>query len=134
MDIETALMTYLLAQSGITALVGQKIHFMRAPQSTSTPYIIVSKIDAPRSYTHDGADGLVTARFQLSCFADKYGDAKSVVSAIQTAMNAFSCPGTMGGDGGVTVGAIFYDDETDLDPGESGPFGVAADYIIHHKE
>lgn len=138
MLIETALMTYLLAQSGITDIVDEgdaaRIYFGQALQDTDEPYIVLNKISSPRSYSQDGPDGLTDARFQFTCFAAKYGDAKTLAVAVQTAMNSFSCPGTMGGDGGVTVFSIFYDDETDLEPEELGLHGVACDYIIGHKE
>lgn len=133
MLIEQALMTYLRAQSGVTDLVGDRIHFVQAPQGVTTPYIIVSKIDAPRGHTHDGADGLARPRFQLSIFDEHYGDCKAVAAAVQAALQGYS--GTMGGVGGVVVRGVFYDDETDLDPGDNNElFGVAADYIIQHEE
>ncbi len=140
MLIETALMTFLLAQSSVTSLLGSDdndepyIHFARAPQEVEAPYIVISKIDAPRDYTHDGASSLARPRFQLSIFAAKYSTCKAIAAAVQAALNGFSCPGLMGGESGVTVQAIFYDDETDLDQGEYGLYGVACDYIITHRE
>jgi len=124
-------MTYLLAQSGITDYVGRRIYFVQAPQNTAQPYMIINKISGVREHTHEGG-GLAHPRFQLSVFAGKYSDAKSCISALQTALQGYS--GTMGGDGGVKVGVALYDDETDLERGEQGLYGVAADYIIWHSE
>lgn len=132
MTIEQALMTYLLAQTGITTLVGQRIYFVRAPQETETPYIAISKIDAPREHSHDGSSQLAHPRFQFSIFADTYGEIKPIAAALQTALQGYT--GTMGGAGGVFVGNCLYDNETDLDPGEQGLFGVACDYIIWHTD
>jgi len=132
MHIETALMTYLLAQSGITDICGERIYFARAVQDTVAPYLVLSKISSPRTMTHDGPDGLADARFQITAFAAKYGDAKQLTVAVQDALYGYQ--GTMGGDGGVYVFSCAYDDETDLDPGEIGLFGVAADYIISVRE
>ncbi|MDD4986375.1 MAG: DUF3168 domain-containing protein [Dehalococcoidales bacterium] len=133
MLIEQALMTFLLAQSGITALVGDRIHFVRAPQDVAHPYLVISKVDDPGMHSHDGPVKLGDPRLQFSAFAETYGAAKLVTAAVKTALNGYK--GTMGGDGGVFVGGVFYDDETDLDPGDgSGLFGVAADYIIWYQE
>lgn len=133
MQIEQALMTYLLAQSGITGLVGDRIHFASAPQDISTPYIIVSKISGTRQHSHEGADGIASPRFQFSIFDEHYGDCKAVAAQLQASLEGYS--GTMGGEGGVVVAATFYEDEVDLDPGDNtGLFGVAADYIVWHYE
>lgn len=133
MDIETALMTYLLAQSGITNLVSRRIHFVRAKQGTTPPYIVMTKISGPRKHSHDGSSQLAHPRFQFSCFAKTYGAAKGVTAALQAALQGYS--GTMGGGSGVAVGNVIYEDETDLDPGDNNElFGIAADYIIWHTD
>lgn len=126
-------MTFLLAQSGVTALVADRIHFGKAPQDVASPYIVISKISGPREKSHDGPVGLAHPRFQLSAFAITYGVAKAVIAALQAALDGYK--GMMGGDDGVFVGGAFYDDENDLDPGDgTGLFGVGADYIIWHNE
>jgi len=132
MQIEEALMTFLLAQTGITGYVGTRSHFVRAPQATAKPYIVVTKVDAPRLHSHDGGSGLAHPRFQLSIFSTTYKEAKEIAAAIQAALQGYS--GTMGGAGGVAVGAALYDDETDFYEEDSGLYHVAADYIIWHEE
>ena len=54
MLIETALMTYLLAQTSITTYLtdtdgAKRIDFVITRQEVAKPYIIVTKIDAPGS-------------------------------------------------------------------------------------
>ena len=132
MLIETALMTYLLAQSGITDYVGQRIYFVLAPQETAKPYIVITKIDAPRVHSHDDGSQLAHPRFQLSIFSMTYGEAKNIASAIQTALQGYA--GTMGDAGGVAVGAVFYEDENDFYEESTQLFQVACDYIFWHKE
>jgi len=132
MLIETALMIYLLDQSGITDICGTRIYFNRALQDTAEPYLVLSKISSPRTMTHDGPDGLTDARFQITAFASLPMVAKQLIVAVQSALHGYQ--GTMGGDGGVYVFSCAYDDETDLDPGEKGLFGVASDYIISVRE
>jgi len=132
MLIEQALMTFLLAQTGITDLVGTRIHFVQAPQDTETPYLVFQKISGVREHSHDGASGLANPRFQFSAFAETYSAAKGVIAALQTALDGYT--GTMGGVGGVYVGAALYEDENDLGREDSGLFGVSADYFFWHEE
>lgn len=133
MHIETALMTYLLEQSGITDIVSDRIYFIRAKQDTAAPYLVFQKISSIHSMTHDGPDGMTDARFQFTAFGKKYmEEAKELIVAVQDALSGYK--GTMGGEGGVVVSCSSYDDERDLDSGEKGLFGVAADYIIQHYE
>lgn len=132
MDIETAIMTLLRATTGVTALVGDRIYFVQSPQDTGKPYIVISKVDAPRLHSHEGADGIAHPRFQFSIFDEHYGDCKAVAAAIQAALQGYS--GTMGGAGGVAVNGVFYEDENDFYEESSGLYHVACDYIIWHKE
>jgi len=138
MVIETALMTYLLAQSGVTDLIaagadgGKEIHFVQAPQNVNAPYLVVSKISGPRVQSHEANSHLAHPRFQLTAFAATYAAAKGIIAAVQSALQGYA--GTMGGAGGVVVSAAFYEDETDLERGDSGLYGVAADYIIWHYD
>lgn len=133
MLIETGLMTFLLSKSGITSLVGQRIHYVQAPQDVAAPYLVLQKISGPRIESNDGNSKLASPRFQITAFAAKYGTAKTVIEAVRTALQGYQ--GMMGGQSGVYVHGAHLEDETDLDPGErSGLYGVSADYFIWHKE
>lgn len=132
MQIEQALMTYLLAQTGITDLVGERIDFIMASQEVAKPYIVITKIDSPRLHSHDGGDHLAHPRFQLSVFSTSYKESKEIAAALQTVLQGYK--GTMGGAGGVAVGAVIYEDETDLYEESTQLFHIACDYIIWHCE
>jgi len=132
MLIEQALMTYLLAQTGITDLVGDRIHFVIAPQDVAKPYLVVTKVDSPEVSSHDGPSGLSHPRFQFSSFATTYSSAKTISAALKTALDGYS--GTMGGAGGLTVKIPKREDENDFYETDSGLHHVASDYIIWHTE
>lgn len=129
MKIEQAILKELLADSGITGFIGERLYYVVAPQDVSNPYIVFSKVSGPREYSHDGASNLARPRFQFSCFATTYYEAKQIAEAIRSAIEAFS--GTMGGAGGVEVGSCFCVNETDI---HDVLFHVAVDYLIWHKE
>ena len=132
MLIEQALRTYMIGQSGITDLVSTRIHFVKAPQDIDKPYIVIYKISGPRLHSHDGGDGLAHPRFQVSIFAETYAAAKEIAAAIQSALQGYS--GTMGGDGGVVVGNVLYEDENDFWEEQTQLYHVACDYILWHRE
>lgn len=132
MLIEQGLMTYLLAQSGITTYVGDRIYYARADQDVEAPYIVVTKVSGVREHSHDGGTGLAHPRFQLAVFGTTYSSCKTIAAAIQAALQGYS--GTMGGAGGVSVDAVFYENETDLYESDTALFSVITDYIIWHHE
>jgi len=132
MVIEQALRIYILAQSAITAYIGDRLYFVRAPQNAEKPYIVFFKVTGPRLHSHDGASGLANPRFQFSVFSDKYSVAKKICAALQAALDGYS--GTMGGESGVSVGAVFYINETDIYEPDSKVFHIANDYEVWHQE
>ena len=132
MKIEQAIKRELLADSGITSLIGERLYYVKAPQNVTKPYVVFFKASGPREYSHDGASKLARPRFQFSCFATTYDQAKQIAEAIRAAIEAFS--GTMGGAGGVEVGSCFCINESDIYEEDTRLFHVAVDYLIWHKE
>ena len=118
--IEVTIQNALANNAGVSALVGTQIHYSEAPQNTPSPYIVMTKISAPRDYTHDGPSGLVKGRFQFSIFAATYTLTKQVAAAIKPVLENLKC---------------WCDDETDLgrDP-STGFYHLAVDYQITYNE
>lgn len=132
MQIEQAILKELLADSGITGLIGERLYYVKAPQDVTSPYVVFFKASAPREYSHDGASELARPRFQFSCFAETYYQAKQIAEAIRSVIEAFS--GVMGGAGGVEIGHCFCINESDIYEENTRLFHVAVDYLIWHKE
>lgn len=132
MLIEQAILKELIGTSGLTALVGQRIYYVKAPQDIESPYVVFSKLSAPREHDHDGASGLASARFQLSIFALTYREVKLIARQIQSVLQAFK--GTMGGDGGVSVNGAFYQNEIDFWEENIKLYHTDCDYLIWYNE
>jgi len=133
MLIEQALHDALLADATVTGLVGERVYYGKAKQDTVSPYIVITKQSAPRMHSHDGASGLVNARFTFEIYAVSYLSVKTIAAAIQSVLQGYS--GTMGGAGGVYVNGCFYEDETDLSwELESDLHGLAVNYRLWHQE
>ena len=129
MNIEQALRTELV--NAATTAAG-RVYPQKLPQDAVLPAITYAKISAPRGYDHDGPDGLVDARFQVSCWATTYLVVKALVAQVITVLSAFS--GTMGGVGGVEVGKSFVINEVDMLEPDVGIWHVPLDINLGYKE
>ena len=129
MLIEQALLTELLTVTALTALIDDKLYYVKAPQDVEEPYVVFFKVSAPREHSLTGASGLATARFQFSTFAETYYQAKQIAQQIQLALQGMNK--VIGGVGGVYAN-ILYDNETDLTEDEL--YHIAQEFIVIHKE
>jgi len=127
--IEQAIRDVLVADAGVTNLVGSRVHFVQAPQDVDNPYIVLTKISGVRDNAHDGATGLVHTRIQLSVFATTYYEAKQIVQAAQNVLQAYS--GLMGT---VQVDSCFYENETDTYETDTKLYHVTSDYVLWNEE
>lgn len=132
MIIENALHIHLLAQAGLTALIGQKLYYVTAPQTVEEPYIVFFKVSAVPEYSLRGHSGLINARFQFSIFADTYYETKLIARQVQLALQD-KCNQVIGGAGGVNV-SVQFENEQDLFEAESGAFHCPVEYFIQYNE
>jgi hypothetical protein len=135
MQFEVALMTYLEGQTALMAAVNYRINYVRALQEWGgeSPYIVFQMIDRPSLHSQDGADNVASPRVQFSIFANTYGELPPIAKLLRTALDGYKgAMGNAGAEAGVTIQGAFWEDETDLDPGDNGLYGKAADYIITH--
>jgi len=133
--IEEALVAYLLANGGVSTLIGTRCHPQKLPERPTYPALRYTQLDGPRDMHMQGASGHATPRYQLDAFATTYAQAKALAKAVRLALNGFS--GTMGGAGGVEVDAVFLVDERDLyddDTEPEGLYAVSQDFEIHAHE
>jgi len=86
--MEAALIAKLLATSGITALVSTRVNWVRRPQGSALPCIVLHRIDGTPDVHHGGRSGLVQSRVQVDCWAASYGSAKAIARAVETAVTA----------------------------------------------
>lgn len=130
--IEEALYAHLSAYANLTALVSNRIYPKILPQKGTYPAITYQKISGPRLHTLQTDPGTARPRFQISCWAQTYNQAKAVAKQVQIALQDFS--GVMGGVGGVQVDAVLLENEYDAFEDETGLYQVPVDFIIWHQE
>jgi len=118
--------------SALTALVSSRINPIRIPQESAFPaiaYNLVSVIASPTNTSHSRTD---FARVQVSSFGTTFADATAVASAVRTALEAVSLPGTFNS---VYCQTIEFDGEVHLaedEAGFAGIYHVAQDFIINY--
>ena len=110
--MEEDIRTRLLATSGVTALVGQRVYCGSRPQGAVLPDVIINRISGAPIYTDDGESGLAEARLEIECWGTTYASAKNVARAVIASLSAF-----FGTVGDTTFQYILLDAERDLREG-----------------
>lgn len=127
--MEENLISLLLSDSGLSALVSSRIHPGSLPQGATLPAIVMNRISGAPQYSDEGETGLNEARVQLDCWADTYSQAKLVARAVIARLSAFS--GTVGT---TEFANIMLDDERDLREGGGNaaeyPFRTSLDFSV----
>jgi len=129
MSIGSSLRTFLLEDSIISGIVGDRVWAKTQKQVPSLPSIIYTfdyKID---EYTTTGNTGLVAVGVVFSCWADDITAARSLSDALRRKIDAYS--GVMGAD---LVQGIFHDDNEDKYDKELEKYYVSDDYRIWFYE
>lgn len=123
MTIEQDLVTRLLAESTLTALVVDRIEPVLNAQDTTLPALSYQLISRPTEHTHDGP-GVNYPRIQLTAIARTYAQVQAVIGACKTAVDGVSW------GGGV---ASFCDNEFDgyaAQSDEAGLFVRRIDVVV----
>ena len=107
---QSALSTYLLADSNITDIVGDGVYAFPAPQSSDLPYIIISRATEEVWNNLSTVDNVVREEWQLDCLAYGNSEAEALKEAVKNRVNNAS-PLTMSG---FDVHLIIVSNITDL--------------------
>lgn len=124
--IEAELRDHLAAN--VPAIDG-RIYPVLLPQDPTYPALTYQLISDPRGHTHDGPDGLVDARYQITTWSRVYADVKDTTNAVRLALDGFK-----GVWGPFFVGLIFHDGGVDLYDPDVEVHHNATDYIIRYQE
>ena len=96
MDIEDALVTYLLGQSTLTAYIDRRLYAQgKVPANEQMPYVVRSEVSNVFSHTHDGQSTLEQPNRQLSVKAVTENESKAIAGVIKTLLKDYR--GTLSG-------------------------------------
>lgn len=116
----------------IPQLVGARVHWVRSPQASAAPRVVLYRISGLRHMSLSGPSGIVDSRVQVDCIGASYASAKAVARAVEARLSGYS---------GITGGTDFQgcfligerDDFEDTDTPDK-LFRTSLDFNIWHKE
>lgn len=130
--MENAIITRLLGDSGVAALVSTRVYPVSRDQDSGLPAVTVARISGAPVYVDTGEAGLFEARIQIDCWGADYPSAKNTATAVKTSLSGF-----FGVVNGVTFQNLHIDAERDSR--ESGGnqseylFRTSVDFIVWFK-
>ena len=133
--IEETLVTHILGDSGITALIGDRIYPVVFPQDTPEnlfPALRYQVVSDAETYTMDGDSGLDNPRVQIDSYALEYSVMKNLSLLVRKRMSGFR--GTVSGK---VIQGIFLDGERDLYESVNElvrAYRRSQDYTIWHEQ
>jgi hypothetical protein len=129
--MEEALVAYMLAGTSLAALVGSRINWVRSPQGSASPRIVLYRISGLRDMSLKGPTGFVSSRVQCDCLGLTYSSAKATARALEARISGYS-----GTTGGIRFEGIFLtaerDDFSDADTPDK-LFRTSLDFNVWHK-
>ena len=126
-----ALFSYLTNNSGVSALVGDRVFPVIVPQDVARPAIAYFKVSDPPGRTF-GRRFFARPRYQFNCWGTSYETARAAGDAVKAALENYA--GMMGGDNGVKVRMTYFEGDLDLYDDPTGQFVTAIEYSIEHVE
>jgi len=130
MILEEGIRAVLLADAGVSALIGTRVFPRKAPQTPVLPLITMARVATGRGHDMEGHDGLPKAQIQLSCWAVTPLEASTVATAVKARLEGreWETWGSVVEESSLCVG------EVDLDDPDTGRVGVGLDFAIQYQE
>jgi hypothetical protein len=94
-EIEEALTTYLLSQSGLTALIDRRFFYDERPENSILPALLCINISDVKDHTLTAQQKLESPMLQLTSYGATRASAKAVANQVKTALADYV--GTMSG-------------------------------------
>ncbi len=139
--IRDAVIAYLLGQTSLTAYVSTRIHAMRVPTGTVSPYITVTQVSGHDWCSLQGPSGTVACRLQLNCVGRTNAEAQHVAAMLTQPVRQggfWNGLGPRQAMGNHTIQSCYVDDETEFDiaprdANDRAAYVVAVDTLITYE-
>lgn len=126
--IEAAIRAHLIADAGLTALVGSRVYPMQLPQRPTLPAVTYQRISStPTQHRGAAAAGHERTRFQFDCWASDYDTTLAVRAALAAAM------GTLVQANNPRIDVALLQGERDNIDTAAGRWRATLDYFIWHE-
>lgn len=129
--LDKALFTLLTEDPSVAGIVGAAVYPPPAAQNPTYPLVTYQQISGPRSYTHDGPDGMARARYQIDAWAKTSTEARELAEAVRVALSGYrgTVPGT-----DVKIDSAFLENEESLFEPDTALHRKTQDYQITFQE
>lgn len=128
MTLEELLYTHLTGDATLTALVGNRIYPVDAPQNGTLPDVRYQLITRQELVAIPGRLLLVSRTYQFDGFAESYSEAKAVEVALKAALYRFNKQVH------ACILSTFIENVRDTDDPEVTGFGTSLDALITCSE
>jgi len=126
--MEEALRAMILADAGVSAIVGQRVYWGDRPQGEPVPAIVMLGISQVAGHHMQGPDGVTMRRVQCDCYAETYLGSKMLERALKAAID--------GKRSGILQG-IFLANARDLREAGTNDadrfYRASVDFMVHHS-
>ena len=136
MNLEQGLITYLLTDTDLMALVGNgdspltsRIYPLLLPQNYTAPAMTYQRISGPRLQNLSGPAGRAFPRIQFDIYAASYSAVKNIAAKLRAALDGYA--GLMGA---VDVDRTTLESDMDGYQSDTEVYRVSMDFIISHVE
>lgn len=128
MIFEEALQAHLVADAGVSALIGTRVYPDIMPPGSAKPAAVYTLIGNMRGSTLCATDTLVAGQYQIDAYATSYKASKLLAKAL------FGCLADYKGViGEFKVSRIFILSEVDLDDPDPGLYRVSQTYQVWYR-
>lgn len=129
LDIEQALVSHLLADSALTAIIGDRLYPLAIPETGKVPAVVYQRISSQRVLALDGSSSANSPRIQFSCYAASFGQAKQIAMKLYESLDCFR--GVLGNK---TKAAVLMADNRDDFEQETGRYRCGVDFFVLHTK
>ena len=122
----------LSTNAALTALISTRLNPVRIPQESAFPAVSYNLISQVPNPTKSGHSRTEFARVQVNAYGTSLSSAQAVASAIRTAFEAVTLPGTFNG---IKCQTLEYDGENhtaDDTAAFAGLYQISQDYLINY--
>ena len=126
--MKAELRTFLLANAGVSALVGTRAYSAPAPPTAVLPYLTIQQISGTPDHNLVAASGVMRRRYQIDAWASTSAGAIALAAAVRAAVDAYA-----GSMGTLRVLSVILEGERELqedieDGSQAVTYRVSQDY------
>lgn len=116
----------------LASIAGGRRYWVRAPQGTAYPLVILNRVGGTPDYVMAGPSGYVASRVQVDVYAETFGALIATERAIVTLVSGYK-----GVTGTTRIQGIFIDAIRNLPAEDAGSvnhlFRTTIDLMVHHS-